>query len=133
MGALHSLFDPAVHAFCGTANGHDAMALQVQVMVALRMLSAAEKKVGKEGRRREKKWGAKTVAREEGWKGEILRVSTPTFLPSCERSRALERVSEAKWIRSRLRTLRRTDALLTPKICSGFDCRQWWRVGDAAA
>ncbi len=71
MGALHSLFDPAVHAFSGTADGHDAMALQVQVMVALRMLSAAEKKVGKEGRRRERKWGAKTVAREEGWKGEI--------------------------------------------------------------
>jgi hypothetical protein len=71
MGALHSLFDPAVHAFRGTADGHDAMALQVQVMVALRMLSAAEKKVGKEGRRRERKWGAKMVAREEGWKGEI--------------------------------------------------------------
>ncbi len=68
MGALYSLFDPAVHAFCGTADGHDAMALQVQVMVALTMLSAAEKKVGKEGRRRERKWGAKTVAREEGWK-----------------------------------------------------------------
>jgi len=71
MGALYSLFDPAVHAFSGTADGHDALALQVQVMVALRMLSAAEKKVRKEERRRERKWEAKMVAREEAWKGKL--------------------------------------------------------------
>lgn len=42
MGKLASLFDPKCHTFTGPADGHDALALEIQALVSSRMLNAVE-------------------------------------------------------------------------------------------
>lgn len=93
MGALHRLFDPAVPVFSDRNHGHDALALQIQVVVSLKMLHAAEKKVRKEERRRERKWEAKMEAKEEVWKGQLS--ESKHNRPFCPRWSVLEPWSES--------------------------------------
>lgn len=74
MATLNMLFDTKHHTFSDSVDGHDAMALQIQVVVAHSMLGAAERKVRREERRLEWRCG----------KGNPFRVCTPTPLPSYE-------------------------------------------------